>query len=126
MSTLARNGITSQSSQDHSRSDFDQQWRSYAARRKLAATLLYPWPMACAALFLFGQYYLHQLILLIMFLAVWFTAAVAAVWWAGQFRCPRCYRRFGALGNKKSINLTRGFFDSVCSNCKLAKFERAA
>ena len=55
---------------------------------------------------------------------VWLAAAIAAVWWAGEFRCPRCRRRYGALGHKKGdINLTRGIFDKICSNCKLRKFE---
>ena len=55
---------------------------------------------------------------------VWLTAAVAAVWWQGEFRCPRCRRRYGALGNRKGdSNYTRGFFDEICANCKLRKFE---
>ena len=59
-------------------------------------------------------------------MALWLAAAIAAVWWAGEFRCPRCRRRYAALGHRKGdTNLTRGLFDKVCANCKLQKFEIA-
>jgi hypothetical protein len=59
-------------------------------------------------------------------MGLWLVAALAAVWWAGQFRCPKCCRRYAALGHRRRINLSRGLFDKVCSNCKLTKFERRA
>ncbi len=121
MGSFVENGISPQSEPG-----FDGRWKAYAFRRNLAAVLACSWPMGCVALFVRWRSIPHDLPLGLVVMFTWLAFAVLAVWWAGQFRCPRCYRRFGALGNKKSINLTRGFFDSVCSNCKLAKFERAA
>jgi hypothetical protein len=55
---------------------------------------------------------------------LWLAAALTAIWWAGEFRCPRCRRRYAALGNARGdTNLTRGIFSKVCTNCKLSKFE---
>jgi hypothetical protein len=55
---------------------------------------------------------------------VWLMAACLAIWWAGEFRCPRCRRRYGALGSKTGIGVIwRGLFDKICHNCKLRKFE---
>jgi hypothetical protein len=106
--------------------DYARDWRKYAIRRNTALSLLYGWIPICIALFLLSRYWLHQPELFLFLMVLWLIAAFAAVWWSGEFRCPRCRRRFGALGHGRSVNLTRGLFDKICSNCKIAKFEHPA
>jgi hypothetical protein len=104
--------------------NYHQQWQAFALRRNGALFLLYLWPAEAFGLFYVSRNYLHQPVLAMGLILVWLAVAFAAVWWAGEFRCPRCRRRYGALGHKRgSTNLTRGIFDAVCSNCKLRKFE---
>jgi hypothetical protein len=88
--------------------------------------LMFGWAPFCAGLFLLSRYSIHQPVLSIVAMGVWLAAALAAVWWAGEFRCPRCRRRYGALGMGQHVDLTRGLFTRICYNCKLAKFERRA
>ena len=106
--------------------DYHREWQAFAARRRLALFLLYGLVPACVGLFALSRFSIHQPIACLVGMALWLAGAVAAVWWAGEFRCPRCRRRYGALGHRKGdTNLTRGIFDKVCSNCKLRKFEIA-
>jgi hypothetical protein len=104
--------------------NFAASWREYAMRRNLALFLLVGWLPFCGGLFLLSRYWLHQPELFLALMVVWLLAAFAAAWWAGEFRCPRCRRRFAALGRGRSTNITRGLFDKICWNYKLAKFER--
>lgn len=99
-------------------------WRAFRMRRGLALTLLYGFVPACVGLFFMSRIWLHQPFLSVLGMMVWACAAGAAIWWTGEFRCPRCRRRYGALGHRRGANFTYGLFDSVCSNCKLRKFER--
>ncbi len=101
-----------------------KEWRQFARRHHLALFLLYSWIPVCVFLFLLSRYWIHEPELCLAIMGLWLPAALAATWWAGQFRCPRCRRRYGALGHGRSVNITRGLFDKICSNCKLAKFER--
>jgi len=104
--------------------DYHRQWRAFALRRNVALLLLYGWIPVCFGLFELSRQWIHRPVECLIGMAVWLISAVAAVWWAGEFRCPRCRRRYGALGHRKgSTNFTRGIFDKVCSNCKLTKFE---
>jgi hypothetical protein len=104
--------------------DYQRKWKAFALRRTLALALLYGWLPFCGALFLLSRYSLHQPVASIVLMVVWLCGMVVAVWWAGDFRCPRCRRRYAALGHGgKGINLTRGLFDRICSNCRLTKFE---
>ena len=104
--------------------DYHRAWKAFAVRRNLAFFLLYGWLPVCFGLFWLSRLWIHQPVVCLIVMAVWLAAAVAAVWWAGEFRCPRCRRRYGALGHRRGdTNLTRGIFDKVCSNCKLRKFE---
>ena len=103
---------------------YARQWRRYALRRYLAMFLLLGWIPACVSLFLLSRNLIHQPVFSIAMMVLWLAAAAAAVWWAGEFRCPRCWRRYAALGTGRHTKLTRGLFDKVCSNCKLTKFER--
>jgi len=106
--------------------DYHREWQAFAERRRLALFLLYGLPPACLGLFALSRFWIHQPIACLTGMALWLTAAIAAVWWAGEFRCPRCRRRYAALGHRKGdTNLTRGLFDKVCANCKLQKFEIA-
>ena len=105
--------------------DYHAQWRAFAARRNLALFFLYSWVPVCIALFWISRLGLHQPVLCLTMMLLWLFAALALVYRAGEFRCPRCRRRYGSLGHRKGdVNLTRGIFDTVCANCKLTKFER--
>ena len=106
---------------------YHQQWKAYSLRRALALFFLYTWPPVTLGLFWLSRLIIHQPEWSLLIIFLWLGAAVSLVWWAGEFRCPRCRRRYGALGHRKGdINLTRGIFDKICSNCKLRKFERIA
>lgn len=105
---------------------YHAQWRAFAIRHGVALALLYSWIPAALAFFLAAsrQRLAHPLLACAL-LSLWLFAALAATWWAGEFRCPRCQRRYAALGyGNKAMTLTRGLFDKVCANCKLTKFER--
>ncbi len=105
--------------------DYHLQWKAFRLRRNLALFLLYGWGPVCFGLFWWSRLSIHRPFTCLGGMAIWLVCAVAAVWWAGEFRCPRCRRRYGALGHRKGdTNLTRGLFDKVCANCKLTKFER--
>ena len=105
---------------------YHAQWRAFAFRRGLALFLLYTWLPASIAFFEVSRRGLHQPLLFGGLICLWLVLALAAVWWAGEFRCPRCQRRYAALGHRKGdIDFTRGLFDKVCANCKLTKLERA-
>ncbi|WP_162536310.1 hypothetical protein [Granulicella sp. WH15] len=95
------------------------QWRSYRLRRSLALFFLYGLlPFCVAAALLLSPVLVAGLVMLL-----WLGAAGAAIWWSGEFRCPRCWRRFGALGSKKKLEMwSGGLFDEICHNCKLRKF----
>jgi len=103
---------------------YSKQWRRFAVRHHLALFLLYGWVPFCVGLFLLSRYWIHQPVLCLALMAAWVLATLAAVWWAGEFRCPRCRRRYAALGHGRRVNVTRGLFDTICSNCKLTKFEK--
>jgi hypothetical protein len=104
--------------------DYHRAWKAFARRRNLALFLLYGWLPVSGGLFYYSSTYGHYPLATLLAIAAWLAAAVAAVWWAGEFRCPRCRRRYGALGHRKGdMNMTRGIFDKVCANCKLTKFE---
>jgi len=104
--------------------DYHREWSAFAFRRNLALFLLYGWVPVCVGLFWLSRLRIHRPVASLIVMAVWLVSTVAAVWWAGEFRCPRCRRRYGALGHRRGdTNLTRGIFDKVCSNCKLRKFE---
>jgi len=106
--------------------DYHYEWKAFAVRRNLALFLLYSWLPVSFGMFYLSRHYLHQPIAAMAAISLWLIAALAAVWWAGEFRCPRCRRRYGALGHRKGdTNYTRGIFDKVCANCKLTKFECA-
>ena len=103
--------------------NYVSEWRRFALRYHLALFLLYSWVPLCGGLFLLSRFWIHQPVSSLLLMGVWLLAAVGAVWWAGEFRCPRCRRRYAALGRGHSVSLTRGLFDKICSNCKLTKFE---
>ena len=103
---------------------YQAQWRDLAVRRGLALSLLASWIPASIAFFEVSRHRWHQPLLFGGLIGLWLVLALAAVWWAGEFRCPRCRRRYAALGHRKGdLNLTRGLFDKVCANCKLTRFE---
>lgn len=104
---------------------YHAQWRAYAVRRGLALFFLYTWVPLSVGLFLLSRHVVHLPVISLAVMLVWLVAALGLVYWAGEFRCPRCRRRYGALGHRKGdVNFTRGIFDKICSNCKLRKFER--
>lgn len=104
--------------------NYHAQWQAFAVRRYLALFLLYTVLPAWVALFYISRTGWHRPFVALALMLTWLGATLAAIWWAGEFRCPRCRRRYGALGHKKGdVNLTRGIFDKVCANCKLRKFE---
>ena len=104
--------------------DYHREWKAFAVRRNLAFFSLFGWVPVCIGLFWLSRLWIHQPVASLIVMAVWLGCALVAVWWAGEFRCPRCRRRYGALGHRKGdTNLMRGLFDKACSNCKLRKFE---
>jgi hypothetical protein len=104
--------------------NYHAEWKSFRLRRNLALFLLYGWVPVCVGLFGLSRYYLHWPVACLAAMAFWLACALPAVWWAGEFRCPRCRRRYASLGQRKgATNLTRGLFDEACANCKLTKFE---
>ncbi len=104
---------------------YHRQWQAYSHRRTLALFFLYTWVPITVGLFWLSRLIIHQPEWSLLVIFLWLTAAVSLVWWTGEFRCPRCRRRYGALGHRKGdINVTRGIFDKICSNCKLRKYER--
>ena len=104
--------------------NYHREWQAFAMRRNLALFMLYGWLPVCFGLFWLSRLWIHQPLASVAVMAIWLGGAFAAIWWAGEYRCPRCRRRYGALGHRKGdVNLTRGIFDKVCSNCKLRKFE---
>ena len=104
--------------------DYHAQWKAFALRRYTALFLLYLWVPVCIALFWVSRLGWHQPLVAVALMLLWLCATLGAVYWAGEFRCPRCRRRYAALGHRKGdVNFTRGIFDKVCSNCKLRKFE---
>lgn len=112
---------------EHSETDayYHAQWRLYSIRRNLALFFLYAWLPVTLGLFYFSRMVIHQPEICLAIIFVWLMIAVALVWWAGEFRCPRCRRRYAALGhNRGGTSVMRGLFDKLCSNCKLRKFER--
>ena len=100
---------------------YKAQWHAYARRRYAALFLLFTWPAACFGLFWLSRMWLHLPLVAIAVMMLWLAGALWLVWWSGEFRCPRCRRRFGALGRRSTI--TRGIFDPLCNNCKLRKGE---
>lgn len=109
------------------RVEYRAQWRAFAWRRALALILVSGWAPVAAGLFTISRLSVHQPLLFTATILGWLGAAIVAVWWAGEFRCPRCCRRYGAVGHGKGrVNLTRGLFDTICGNCKLRKFEQAS
>jgi hypothetical protein len=107
--------------------DYHAAWKAYALRKNLALALLYSWPLISFGIFYLSRHYLHHPLASMAAISLWFAAALAAVYWQGEFRCPRCLRRYGALGHRKGdTNMTRGLFDKECANCKLRKFEIVA
>ncbi len=104
--------------------NYHRLWLVYKLRRLTALALLFGWVPVTYALFYYSRHYWHTPFLSLSAILVWLVAGVSAVWWQGEFRCPRCRRRYGALGNRKGdTNYTRGLFDTICANCKLRKFE---
>ena len=108
---------------DRKTKSFAAQWASYRRRRNLALILIYGLvPCWVISLAVVGEV-MHFEILSVLLPAGWSAAAGASLWWAGQFRCPRCSRRFGALGSKGFLGrLSFGVFDDICHNCRLRKF----
>ena len=104
--------------------NYARQWRVIATRWYTALFLLITWPPLCVGLFLYSRATLHMPLTCLSIMGLWLAGALSAVWWAGESRCPRCRRRYAALGHKPGdTNYTRGFFATVCSNCKLRKYE---
>jgi len=98
-------------------------WRALAWRRGVAIFLLCGLLPACVALYVLAESEVLLPEVAALLAIVWVALAIAAVWWAGEFRCPRCSRRYAALGGGSSASVTRGLFEKICDNCKLAKFE---
>jgi hypothetical protein len=102
---------------------YEPQWRAYRRRRRIALFLLYGWAPFCVLAFVLGGAWLQEDLLSLVPMGLWFLAMAAAIEWAGEFRCPRCWRRFGALGAKGFVAMwSGGLFDDICPNCKLRKF----
>lgn len=104
--------------------NFRRKLQSYARRRRLALAALALWPPVCVGLFALSRLWLHVPVVSLSLMLLGLAAALGLVWWQGEFRCPRCSRRYAALGHRRgATNWTRGIFDKVCANCKLRKFE---
>jgi hypothetical protein len=102
---------------------YPAQWRQYRLRRTLALASLMAWPAVCIGLFLLSRVRFHMPLLALVLMFAWLALTAGFIYWAGEFRCPRCCRRFGAQGNRRSHNYTRGLFDRACSNCRLRRYE---
>jgi hypothetical protein len=103
--------------------NFASQWREYGRRRLLALFFLYSLLPVCVVSILISSLEPHRAIFALPVMPVWLGATWAAIWWAGEFRCPRCWRRFGAVGSKGATgSWSRGLFDDICHNCRVRKF----
>ena len=103
---------------------YHSQWQAYGLRHGFALFFMFTFIPVSIGLFLLSRHIIHQPVLCLIVMLVWLASTLGLVYWAGEFRCPRCRRRYGALGHRKGdVNLTRGIFDRICSNCKLRKFE---
>ncbi len=104
--------------------DYRRDWKRYRLRRNVALFLLFGWMPVSVGAFLASRLELHLPWVVLALILTWGAALCFAIWYAGEFRCPRCRRRFGALGSRKGAGaIWRGLFDSICYNCKLRKFE---
>jgi hypothetical protein len=104
--------------------NYHARWQAFTLRRTIALFFVYTWVPLCVGLFWLSRHLIHMPVASLLVMAAWLGLAVTTVWWAGEFRCPRCSRRYAALGHRSGdANLTRGIFDRVCANCKLRKFE---
>ena len=105
--------------------NYHRQWRAYAWRWFAALLLTVSLLPGVAFTLWYCRVVLHQSVIAVVVGSTWLVATLLAIWWQGQFRCPRCRRRYAALGNKRGgFNATFGLFDRVCTNCHLKKFER--
>lgn len=105
-------------------SEYSKEWKAYAGRRNLGLFFLYGAIPFSVAAYLVSQLWLNEVLIGMALILVWWAVMCVAIWWAGEFRCPRCYRRFGALGSNKGLStFWRGLFDKVCANCKLRRWE---
>ena len=103
---------------------YHHQWQLYRLRRNLAFFFIATWPAACIVLFRVSREWLHLPITALAIMLAWLGTAIGLVFWAQEFRCPRCRRRFAALGSRRGgLTVLRGLFDPICGNCKLRKFE---
>lgn len=104
--------------------DYRYAWRQYAVRRRIALFFVFGWLPFSLGAFALSRLRLHIPEIMLALILLWLGMLCASVWWAGEFRCPRCRRRFGALGSQKGIGVIwRGLFDKICYNCKLRKFQ---
>ncbi len=102
---------------------YASQWASYRHRRNVAFVLLFGFVPCWILCFTLLSEVFHFPELAILLAVAWTAGTGASLWWTGQSRCPRCWRRFGALGSKGQLDrLSFGLFDETCNNCKLRKF----
>lgn len=104
--------------------DYVRERRQFAQRYYVALFFLYGCPPAWLGLFLLSRFWFQEPATALVLMVVWMVATMGSVWWAGEFRCPRCCRRYGALGHGQHFKVTRILFDKTCSNCKLLKFQK--
>jgi len=107
---------------EHNASKYASERAKHRIRRVIAINMFCGFPLFCVAAYCIAPTRFDLFVIAIPLAAGWFGLAWAAVWWVGQFRCPRCRRRYGSLGSRGVwVNWTRGLFEDICPNCRLLK-----
>ena len=102
--------------------DYSAALRSHRFRRIVTLCVVYSFLPVCALLYFTVDNHIYLFLGVLPAMGLWGFLAYSSIWWTGQFRCPRCKRRFGSLGSRGSfVKWTHGLFEDVCPNCKLPK-----
>ena len=96
--------------------------RTYFIRRRITFALIIGFAPFAALAYVLAPNFRWVVLASVPVVGLWGCFAWWAIWWTGQFRCPRCRRRYGSLASRAFlVKWSRGLFEDVCPNCRLAK-----
>jgi hypothetical protein len=112
---------------EQQRHQYREARRRYLLRRRITLTLIYGFAPFCAGVYLLAPSFRWLVLVSIPLAGLWACVAWWAIWWSGQFRCPKCRRRYGSLASRAFlVRWSHGLFEEVCPNCRLAKTAKTA